>query len=175
MTDELEGAVERLTKFADLVEVSMPTSALCEVYEEMDCDLGVALAADLRLALAALQQQGEEGGPPVEDALAHVADATETDAQHSAGKWPADPSGYDTFHDLGLAPPRLDACEWPRGATFGFHDDPGEHDPCYVIMPGGAMLAFNHHVGEGVDIARARFVQNACNALLVAQRKAADQ
>lgn len=36
-------------------------------------------------------------------------------------------------------------CDFPPGETFGFRDDPGEHDPCYVIMPGGAMLVFNHH------------------------------
>ena len=60
----------------------------------------------------------------------------------------------------------LSACDWPEGKAFGFRDDPGEHEPCYVIMPDGGMIVFNHHAGEGVDIARARFVQSACNAAL---------
>lgn len=54
-------------------------------------------------------------------------------------------------------------CYWPN-EEFGFYDNPGEHDPCYVVMPGGAMLALNHHAGEGVDIARAKFIVAACNA-----------
>ena len=62
----------------------------------------------------------------------------------------------------------LEQVEWPAGGSFRFHDDPSEHDPCYVIMPGGAMLAFNHDARPGVDIARAKFVQAACNALLAA-------
>lgn len=62
--------------------------------------------------------------------------------------------------------PTAEACDWPAGEAFGFHDDPGEHDPCYVVMPGGAMLVFNHHAGPGVDISRARFVQAACNVAL---------
>lgn len=57
------------------------------------------------------------------------------------------------------------ACDWPNG-WFTFHDDPGEHDPCYVVMPGGASLPLNHHNGEGVDIARAKFIIAACNAAL---------
>jgi hypothetical protein len=61
---------------------------------------------------------------------------------------------------------KTDECDWPEGELFGFLDDPGEHDPCYVVMPGGAMLVFNHHAGEGVDVARARFVQAACNAAI---------
>jgi len=47
-----------------------------------------------------------------------------------------------------------------------FKDEPGAHDPCYVVMPGGAMLELNHHAGEGVDIARAKFIVAACNAAL---------
>jgi hypothetical protein len=30
-------------------------------------------------------------------------------------------------------------------------DEPGEHDPCYVVLPKGAMLALNHDCREGVD------------------------
>lgn len=58
------------------------------------------------------------------------------------------------------------ACDWPVDQVFTFADDPGEHDPCYVVMPGGAMLPVNHHAGEGVDIARAKFIVQACNAAL---------
>jgi hypothetical protein len=61
----------------------------------------------------------------------------------------------------------LAKCDWPEGVLFAFHDNPGAHDPCYVVMPGGAMLALNHHAGEGVDIARARFIIDACNAALL--------
>lgn len=56
-------------------------------------------------------------------------------------------------------------CDWPD-RPFTFHDEPGEHDPCYVVMPDGAMLPLNHHAGEGVDIARAKFIVAACNAAL---------
>ncbi len=59
-----------------------------------------------------------------------------------------------------------DGCNWPDGGRFAFHDDPGEHDPCYVVMPGGASLPINHDAGDGVDIARAWFIINACNAAL---------
>ena len=59
----------------------------------------------------------------------------------------------------------LVACDWPN-EPFKFHDEPGEHDPCYVVMPGGAMLSLNHHASEGVDIARAKFIVAACNAAL---------
>ena len=57
-------------------------------------------------------------------------------------------------------------CDWPVDKPFTFYDEPGEHDPCYVVMPGGAMLPLNHHAGPGVDIARARFIVKACNAAL---------
>lgn len=56
-------------------------------------------------------------------------------------------------------------CDWPDD-IFRFVDESGEHDPCYVVMPGGAMLPLNHHAGEGVDIARAKFIVAACNAAL---------
>lgn len=58
----------------------------------------------------------------------------------------------------------VEQCDWPEGGRFTFHDEPGEHDPCYVVMPDGAALPLNHHAGEGVDIARAQFIIAACNA-----------
>lgn len=58
------------------------------------------------------------------------------------------------------------ALDWPTDGEFSFHDSPGEHDPCFAVMPGGASLGFNHHAGDGVDIARARFVVDACNEAL---------
>lgn len=58
----------------------------------------------------------------------------------------------------------VEQCDWPEGGRFTFHDEPGEHDPCYVVMPDGAALPLNHHAGEGVDIARAQFIITACNA-----------
>lgn len=57
-------------------------------------------------------------------------------------------------------------CDWPAGGSFSFHDEPGEHDPCYVVMPGGGMIELNHHASEGVDIARAKFIVQACNRTL---------
>ncbi len=69
--------------------------------------------------------------------------------------------------DAGAAEYR-ERCDWPVG-EFSFMDEPGEHDPCYVVMPGGAMLELNHHAGEGVDIARAHFIIDACNAALARQ------
>jgi hypothetical protein len=59
----------------------------------------------------------------------------------------------------------LAACDWPA-EPFKFFDEPGEHDPCYVCMPGGALLPLNHHGTNGVDQARARFIVDACNAAL---------
>lgn len=55
------------------------------------------------------------------------------------------------------------ACRWPN-RPFEFRDEPGEHDPCYVIMPDGCMLTLNHHAENGVDQARAQFIVKACNA-----------
>jgi hypothetical protein len=49
---------------------------------------------------------------------------------------------------------------------FSFLDEPGEHDPCYIVMPGGSCLPVNHHATPGVDIARAKFIIAACNAAL---------
>lgn len=68
--------------------------------------------------------------------------------------------------EVGVEPDLLTRCNWPSGALFTFHDLPGAHDPCYVVMPGGAALEFNHDGGEGVDIARAKFVIAACNRAL---------
>lgn len=73
-----------------------------------------------------------------------------------------------------LTVPRSDAgsrealteCDWPAGRPFTFLDEPGEHDPCYVVMPCGAAITLNHHASEGVDIARAKFIIAACNAAL---------
>jgi hypothetical protein len=55
-------------------------------------------------------------------------------------------------------------CDWPQDRDFTFFDEPGEHDPCYLIDPSGQMHAFNGHAGEGVDIARARFIMRRLNA-----------
>ncbi len=73
-------------------------------------------------------------------------------------------------HDVGdkqrNAQVDLAALDWPEGARFAFSDELGEHDPCYVVMPGGASLPVNHHDRQGVDIARARFIVDAGNAAL---------
>lgn len=58
--------------------------------------------------------------------------------------------------------------DWPIGGSFTYLDEPGDHDPCYVIMPGGSMLPFAHHASELADCARALFVMRACNAALAA-------
>lgn len=79
-----------------------------------------------------------------------------------------DPETNPTEEQTGAlgSEPKLD---WPEGGQFRFVDEPGEHEPCYVVMPDGAMLPLNHHAGLGVDIARARFIINACNAALYPQ------
>lgn len=59
-----------------------------------------------------------------------------------------------------------DDLDWPAGVEFTFSDSPGEHDPCFVVMPGGSALSVNHHAKPGVDIARAKFIIAACNAAL---------
>ncbi|WP_315833956.1 hypothetical protein [Bradyrhizobium prioriisuperbiae] len=68
-------------------------------------------------------------------------------------------------------------CSWPAGRLFSFHNEPGEHDPCYVVMPDGAMLALNHHATPGIDIARSHFIISACNTALTAgvERNAEDE
>lgn len=65
----------------------------------------------------------------------------------------------------------LEACDWPKMYSFKFVDMPGEHDPCYVCMPDGAMLALNHDDRPGVDVARAKFIVDACNAARSGIRK----
>lgn len=55
---------------------------------------------------------------------------------------------------------------FPIGASFAFSDEPGEHDPCHVVLPGGAMVAFAHCAEPDMDVARALFVARACNAAL---------
>lgn len=62
------------------------------------------------------------------------------------------------------------ACNFPLGATFSYHDEPGEHDPAYVVMPDGSMLPVNHY-NDGdapipTDVARAAFMVTACNKAL---------
>jgi hypothetical protein len=56
--------------------------------------------------------------------------------------------------------------KWPLGRSFNFHDEAGEHDPCYVGMPDGAMLSVAHCADVETDIARALFIVRACNASL---------
>lgn len=60
----------------------------------------------------------------------------------------------------------LEKFDWPEGKPFQFKDEPGEHDPCYVIMPDGAMLSLCHHAQNGIDQARAQFIVSACNEKL---------
>lgn len=57
-------------------------------------------------------------------------------------------------------------CDWPADTAFQFKDEPGEHDPCYVVLPDGAMLPLVHHAQNGVDQARAQFIVDACNEKL---------
>lgn len=57
--------------------------------------------------------------------------------------------------------------DWPADKMFEVVDEPGEHDPCYVVMPGGSMLPLNHHATNGVDQARALFIVGACNDALL--------
>lgn len=58
-------------------------------------------------------------------------------------------------------------CDWPA-QPFTVRDEPDEHAPCWLIMPGGGMLAFNFHAKNGVDQARAKFIADACNARMEA-------
>lgn len=64
----------------------------------------------------------------------------------------------------------LKKCSWPPSQEFQFYDEAGVHSPCYVVMPGGAMLPVNHHAFDGVDVARAKFIVEACNEKLRAER-----
>lgn len=60
----------------------------------------------------------------------------------------------------------ISACQFPVGVPVAFHDEPGAHDPCYVVLPGGAMLELNHWGDELTDVARAVFIVRSCNAAL---------
>jgi len=60
----------------------------------------------------------------------------------------------------------LMACDWQEGALFGVRDEPGEHDPCYLILPSNELIPFVHHAINGVDQARARFIADCCNQVL---------
>lgn len=61
------------------------------------------------------------------------------------------------------------ACAWPA-KPFTVRDEPGEHDPCWLVLPDNAMLAFVHHAANGVDQARAQFIADVCNAYTHAER-----
>lgn len=71
------------------------------------------------------------------------------------------PASADTPVSVG------DGCDWPA-KLFTMQDEPGEHDPCYLICPDGAMIPFCHHDTNGVDQARVKFIMDACNAALAA-------
>lgn len=45
-------------------------------------------------------------------------------------------------------------------------DEPGEHDPCFLVMPSGGMIPFVTHATNGVDQARCKFIAMACNGEL---------
>jgi hypothetical protein len=66
------------------------------------------------------------------------------------------------------------AMGWPN-KPFTVRDEPGEHDPCWLIFPSGEMLALNHHAANGVDQARAQFIADACNAVLFGHRPSDDE
>jgi len=70
-----------------------------------------------------------------------------------------DPEGYDGLY---LSPDWPADCQWPA-SPFTVKDMPGEHEPCYLVMPDGGMVAFVHHATNGVDQARAKFIAAACN------------
>ena len=55
--------------------------------------------------------------------------------------------------------------DWPHG-IFRVEDEPGEHDPCWLITPGGVCYAFNAHAVNGFDQARAQWVADTLNAAL---------
>lgn len=71
-------------------------------------------------------------------------------------------------------PPLPVGLDWPD-KPFTVRDGPGEHDPCWLVMPGGEMLALNHHAINGVDQARARFIADACNASRLLRRHTHDE
>lgn len=67
----------------------------------------------------------------------------------------------------------LEQCQFGLGQPSGFNvvDSAGDHDPCYLVLPGGSMLPLNHFVDELTDVCRAIFIAEACNARLAAIRK----
>ena len=65
----------------------------------------------------------------------------------------------------------LAACQFPVGAVAAYHDEQGEHDPSYVVLPGGPMMPMNFCADELTDVARAVLIVRAINAAL-AQPKA---
>lgn len=66
---------------------------------------------------------------------------------------------YGTAHN----PDHDPEFHWPREGRFRFHDDPGPHDPCYVVLPCGSTIALNHYNDATTDIKRAKFIIDACN------------
>ena len=60
----------------------------------------------------------------------------------------------------------LAACQFPVGAVAAYHDEQGEHDPCYVVLPGGLMMPMNFNCDPLTDVARAVFIVRAINATL---------
>jgi len=64
----------------------------------------------------------------------------------------------------------IEACKYPMGGRFLYHDEEGEHDPAYVVIPGGEMVPINgYDDGDApipTDVARAAFIVTACNAAL---------
>ena len=59
--------------------------------------------------------------------------------------------------------PALKSLDFKPGDRFGFRDDLGEHDPCYVVMPGGASIPLNHHAGPSIDVNRAKWIIETLN------------
>lgn len=88
-------------------------------------------------------------------------------AQASLGLWMerADAAQAESRNLREALKPYAPELDW-REARFTFYDSPGEHDPCFIVMPGGNTLPLNHHATPGVDIARAKWIIDACNARL---------
>lgn len=59
-------------------------------------------------------------------------------------------------------------CLWPAGGRFKVYDPEPDnhHSALYVVLPDGLCVNVSGHDGEGVDIARAHFIADACNAAL---------
>jgi hypothetical protein len=64
----------------------------------------------------------------------------------------------------------LEQCNFGGGLpdTFKVVDAAGEHDPCFLVIPGGSMLPLNHFANELTDVCRTIFIAEACNAALAA-------